>query len=291
ITERQRYAQPCRNWNLTRAIPARPRATRKRPLSEINQLIKTPGLKANAPLEPAKHHVHQYLQLMAAAFATNPVPLAPRIDLSEQEVSSTGRNFGIPEARDQAIFGLNPGAEYGPAKRWPLERFVSAAMRLQREIRCHWLIFGGPGDAELAREIERKLRSNLSHSETGPQVFNLAGKTTLRELCALLKACRVLLTNDTGPMHVAAAVGTPLVTLFGSTSPELTGPGLPGDTRHQLLRGNAPCSPCFRRECPIDFRCMTSISVDAVVEAVARVNRGIHAGEGSTLDRPGESKH
>ena len=85
---------------------------------------------------------------------------------------------------------------------------------------------------------------------------------------ALLKACRVLLTNDTGPMHVAAALGTPVVVPFGSTSPELTGPGLPGGPRHRLLKSDAPCSPCFLRECPIDFRCMNGISVERVVEAV-----------------------
>jgi len=85
---------------------------------------------------------------------------------------------------------------------------------------------------------------------------------------ALLKLCRVVLTNDTGPMHVAAALGTPVVVPFGSTSPELTGPGLPGDPRHQLLRSAVPCSPCFRRVCPIDFRCMTSITPERVVQAV-----------------------
>jgi heptosyltransferase-2 len=98
--------------------------------------------------------------------------------------------------------------------------------------------------------------------------LNLAGKTSLRELMALLKICRVLLTNDTGPMHVAAALGTPVVVPFGSTSPELTGPGLPGDSRHRLLKSDAPCSPCFLRECPIDFRCLNGISVERVVEAV-----------------------
>jgi heptosyltransferase-2 len=99
-------------------------------------------------------------------------------------------------------------------------------------------------------------------------VVNLAGKTSLRQLMALLKLCRVLLTNDSGPMHVAAALGTPVVVPFGSTSPVLTGPGLPGDPRHQLLQCAAPCSPCFRRVCPIDFRCMTGIRPDRVVEAV-----------------------
>ncbi len=101
-------------------------------------------------------------------------------------------------------------------------------------------------------------------------MVNLAGMTSLGELCAGLKLCRVLLTNDSGPMHVAAALGTPVVVPFGSTSPELTGPGLPGDARHQLLRANVPCSPCFLRECPIDFRCMNGISTGKAVEAVLR---------------------
>jgi heptosyltransferase-2 len=87
---------------------------------------------------------------------------------------------------------------------------------------------------------------------------------------ALLKLCRVLLSNDTGPTHVAAALGTPVVVPFGSTSPELTAPGLPGDPRHHFLRADAPCAPCFLRDCPIDFRCMNRISPERVVEAVMR---------------------
>ena len=104
-------------------------------------------------------------------------------------------------------------------------------------------------------------------------IWNLAGKTSLRELMALLKLCRVLLTNDSGPMHVAAALGTPVVVPFGSTSPELTGPGLPGDARHRLLKSDAPCAPCFLRECPIDFRCLNGITVERVVEAVLQAIR------------------
>ncbi len=135
---------------------------------------------------------------------------------------------------------------------------------------------------------------------------NLAGKTTLRELCAALKLCRVLLTNDTGPMHIGAAVGTKVVALFGSTAPELTAPGLPWAEGHEALkpdRGSADgydetgtdwgtvehfprvscrdnsvvvslaavCSPCFRRECPVDLRCMKAITVQEVVNAVLRL--------------------
>jgi heptosyltransferase-2 len=173
-------------------------------------------------------------------------------------------------------FGLNAGAEYGPAKRWPEERFIEAAIRIQKQTRCRWLIFG----LKTEREPAMRIAANIYRAtedlfgpdevEKNPHVLNLAGKTNLVELCAALKFCRVLLTNDSGPMHVAAALGTPVVVPFGSTSPELTGPGLPGDSRHQLLRAQAPCSPCFLRECPIDFRCMKDISVEAVVRAVLR---------------------
>ena len=84
-----------------------------------------------------------------------------------------------------------------------------------------------------------------------------------------MKYCAAVLTNDSGPMHAAAALGTPVVVPFGSTSIELTGPGLPGDSStHKLLSADAPCAPCFLRECPVDFRCMNDIAVEQVVEAV-----------------------
>ena len=143
-----------------------------------------------------------------------------------------------------------------------MEKFIASAREIQSQTNCVWLIFGGKGDAAITSQIVSQLPTSSS------QLLNLSGKTSLRELMALLKCCRVLLTNDTGPMHVAAALGTPVVVPFGSTSPELTGPGLPGDSRHRLLKSDVPCSPCFLRECPIDFRCMNGISVERVVEAV-----------------------
>jgi heptosyltransferase-2 len=103
--------------------------------------------------------------------------------------------------------------------------------------------------------------------------MNLAGQTSLRELCAALKICAVLVTNDSGPMHLAAALGTPVVAAFGSTSPELTGPGLPGHQLHALVKAVVACAPCFRRQCPIDLRCMNGITVDAIVMATLRVAR------------------
>ena len=191
----------------------------------------------------------------------NPEPLPPQLFVLPDEVETAKKKFGL-EKITQPIFGLNPGAEYGPAKRWPAERFIAAMREIQKQTNCLWILFGGKGDLEVANQIASETQ-NLKL-----KIQNLAGKTSPRELMSLLKFCRVLLTNDSGPMHVAAALGTPVVVLFGSTSPELTGPGLSGDSHHRLLKSDAPCSPCFLRNCPIDFRCMTGISVEHVVEAV-----------------------
>jgi heptosyltransferase-2 len=162
-------------------------------------------------------------------------------------------------------FGLNPGAEYGPAKRWPFERFASAAVALQKQTQCRWAIFGGAAERPLAAQIA----SQIAAAPGLAPALNLAGQTTLRELMAALKSCRLLLTNDSGPMHLAAALGTPLVVLFGSTSPELTAP--PVSDRAQVVRASGiPCSPCFLRQCPIDFRCMKTIEPAAAVAAALR---------------------
>ena len=228
-----------------RAAAAPPDATRGRP---------------NAP-PPAAHHLHRYLRLVAALGA-NPEPLPPFLAVTDGEVAAVKQKFSLPG--DALWFGLNPGAEYGPAKRWPHERFIAVALEAQRRLHCRWLIFGGPADIPLAADIANSL---LRTFPSAPPL-NLAGRTTLRELCALLKLSRVMLTNDTGPMHVAAAVGTPVVAIFGSTSPELTAPGSPNDPRHRLFKSDAPCSPCFRRACPIDFRCMKGIETEPVIAAM-----------------------
>jgi heptosyltransferase-2 len=278
IPQRIGYARPWRSWFLTQAVP--PRKDRvemcKRSVSEIRLLTSNTqcGIR-NTKFSPDAHQLHEYLNL-ASALGANTTPPAPALHIDPSELEPVAARFGLkPDV--EPIFGLNPGAEYGPAKRWPVERFISAATEIQRKTRCRWLIFGGPADLGIAQEIEIGIQKALANSADAPLPVNLAGKTSLRELCVLLKLCRVVLTNDSGPMHVAAAVGTPVVVPFGSTSPELTGPGLPGDTRHHLLTANAPCSPCFLRTCPIDLRCMTGISVERVVEgtlkAVSMLNR------------------
>ena len=269
IPERIGYARPWRNFFLTQAVPPRPGVMkmRKRSIAEIRRLIAQPET-ANHKSQIAystAHQIHEYLHL-AAALGANPEPIAPQLFVAPDEIDAARKKFGL-EKSTQPIFGMAPGAEYGPAKRWPVERFIAAAQEIQKRTNCVWLIFGGANDAQIAGQIESAIR----HSSF--VIWNLCGRTSLRELMALLKLCRVLLTNDSGPMHVAAALGTPVVALFGSTTPELTGPGLPGDLRHRLLQSGAPCSPCFRRECPIDFRCMTGINVENVVAAIIEATR------------------
>lgn len=278
IPERIGYAGSWRRFFLTRAVGQRPgaMAMRKRTTGAIEDLIRKNAPQSSPP--PSAHHIHQYLHL-AAALGAKPEPLAPKLNVSEQAVADFIAKFKLGARPDEAPlwFGLNAGAEYGPAKRWPAERFIEAAIEISRRAQARWLIFGLKQDMEMTTRIAAEISrgtGGLKTSEANakiPRSINLAGATTLAELCAGLKICRVLLTNDSGPMHVAAALGTPVVVPFGSTSPELTGPGLPGDVRHRALSARVPCSPCFLRECPIDFRCMNGISVDAVVKAACEV--------------------
>jgi heptosyltransferase II len=268
IPQRIGYARPWRNWFLTQTVGNRPghAQMRKRTPDEIRQLVEQSGANvvARTPIPTSAHQLHEYLHLIGALGAS-PEPVPPCLVITAAEEAATARKFGLIDALKDArpILGLNPGAEYGSAKRWPAEKFVAAANGIQKRTNCGWVILGGKGDVELADKIANGV----------PAATNLAGNTSLRELMALLKLCRVLLTNDTGPMHVAAALGTPVVVPFGSTSPELTGPGLPGDPRHRLVKSDAPCAPCFLRECPIDFRCMQGLSVERVTAAVLDVFR------------------
>jgi heptosyltransferase-2 len=284
IPTRCGYARPWRNWLLTHPVAARldRRPMRKRPLREIKALTRpSPAAAVHAartcpPASTVAHQSYEYLHL-AAALGADSAPVSPGLAVTPEEVRAVAAKFALDDfsSPGRPILGLNPGAEYGPAKRWPADRFIAAAQQIQARTSCTCLILGGPADIPVAETIHSALLVATKRSgKTGtprPTLQNLAGRTSLRELMSLLKLCRALLTNDSGPMHVAAALGTPVVVPFGSTSPELTGPGLPGDPRHQLLQSGAPCAPCFRRTCPIDFRCMNGIKVEQAVGAVLRL--------------------
>lgn len=150
------------------------------------------------------------------------------------------------------LIGINPSAAFGPSKCWPANRFRQVATKLLQDKKNHLIFLG---DASTFDNNEQ-MCNGLERS------FNLAGKTGIRQLMALINKCDLFLTNDSGPMHIACALQVPVIALFGSTSPEITGPYNKG----LYLRKKVFCSPCFKRECPIDFRCMKSISVNEVYQ-------------------------
>jgi heptosyltransferase-2 len=152
--------------------------------------------------------------------------------------------------------GLCPGAEYGPAKQWLPERFAEAVAKITAQSSALWILLGTKKDAAIGEQIAAAI---------GDHCVNRIGQTTLDQLIDELRRCRLLLTNDTGTMHLAALLGVPVVAIFGSTEPRLTGPLGNG---HIILRHHVECSPCFLRECPIDFRCMKAVSADEVAGAV-----------------------
>ena len=209
----------------------------------LNQIFHGKKKKKNARPEPPKHQVHHYLALAEFIGADIENAAIPQIRNPKSEI----RNPKI---------GLVPGAEYGPTKRWFPERFAEVVRAVSASRACEWVLFGVPKDAPLGEEILRDF--------TGKH-RNLIGKTTLTELIAELRACDLLLTNDTGTMHLAAFLGVPTVSLFASTEPALTGPL--GDI-HRVIRHHVACSPCFLRECPLDLRCMKAIEPAEVIAAI-----------------------
>jgi lipopolysaccharide heptosyltransferase II len=157
------------------------------------------------------------------------------------------------------LLGLCPGAEYGPAKRWLPERFAEVAAAVTDRRNAKWTLFGTGKDGPAGEIIAQALGDNC---------VNRIGQTTINQLIEELRGCEILLTNDTGTMHLAALLKIPTVAIFGSTEPRLTGPLGEG---HAILRHQVECSPCFLRECPIDFRCMKAVEVEEVVSAILSI--------------------
>ncbi len=279
IPRRIGYAHRGRGFLFSQALPKLPDIVeiRKRSPAEVRRIARSGVPAERPPVPPNSHHVYRYLNLAAAAGAS-PAPALPHLALDRWELEATAQRFTLERQGTEApLFAMSPGAEYGSAKRWPEERFVAAAVELHARIGCHWAIVGGKGDAEATQRIagaiqrEADCRKRAVGEPPERAVWDLGGATTLRELCAVLTLCDLLVTNDSGPMHVAAAVGTPVVVPFGSTSPEMTGPGMPGDTANRLLVSDAVCSPCYLRECPIDLRCMNGIGVQQVTRAILQI--------------------
>ena len=233
IPRRIGFARDARGWLLTDAI---------------------------ARLEPGDTPPHQsfhYLELLRRAGLIERLPEEAVIRLDGAgEARAAGRRKLETLALPPAPVGVSPGAAFGGAKRWLPERFAEAATRVARELGTGVVLFGSAGERALCQEIAARIQ--------GVPVHNFAGETTLREFIDLAAACRVFLTNDSGPMHVASALALPTVAVFGSTDHIATGPT---GALARVVREPIACSPCFARECPLGhLNCMKLVTTGRVAD-------------------------
>ena len=222
----------------------------------------TDPIRAPGPGEIPRHERFYYLELLRRAGILEALPLEEpiRLDGCEQAREAGESRFGRLGLR-LPVVGVSPGATNSAAKRWLPERFAEAAGKLASAVGASIAVFGSPAERPLSEQVAGALLS-------GHAVANLAGQTTLGEFIELAAACRVFLTNDSGAMHIAAALAVPTIAIFGPTDELATGPSGP---LTRVLRQPVECSPCLLRECPIDHRCMNGVSVDDVCRAARDV--------------------
>jgi len=232
IPERIGYARDGRSFLLTRPIPV-PRNG-----------------------EIPRHERFYYLELLRRA---NLINTMPENDLIRLDGAAAARDAGIQRFREaglgDVVIGVSPGAAFGSAKRWLPDRFAEAADRVATELGASIAVFGSKDELELCTSVTAALHRPAK---------NFAGETSLAEFIDMAAACRVFLTNDSGAMHIASALGVPTVAVFGATDDTTTGPTGP---LARVIREPVECSPCLKRECPIDHRCMTRVTSARVAEA------------------------
>jgi heptosyltransferase-2 len=228
----------------------------------LNQIVREHRRPA-----PPEHHSRRFLRIAAESgadiIATKRALTTAEVLSNKQAVDGSAADASTrrtASAGDLQL-ALSPGAEYGPAKRWLADRFAAVAKEVAETTTAKWVLLGTEKDTEVGRNIAAAL---------GDRCINRMGETTMEELIDQLRACRLLLTNDTGTMHLAALLKIPVVAIFGSTEPALTEPL---GENHIIIRHHVECSPCFLRECPIDFRCMHAVAVNEVREAVMSILR------------------
>jgi heptosyltransferase-2 len=216
------------------------------------RLLLTRAISVPEPGDIPRHERFYYLELLRRSGMIERLPADDAIRL--EGIDDT-RAQGEAHLRalniDGPVVGISPGAAYGNAKRWLSERFAEVARRFPGNTA---LVFGSAAERDLCQSVAAQL----------PGSRNLAGATSLREFIDLAAACRLFLTNDSGAMHVASALGVPTVAVFGATDDVTTGPTGP---LARVVREHAECSPCLLRECPIDHRCMTRVTADSVSAA------------------------
>lgn len=235
IPERIGYARDGRGWLLTHAVERPKRGT----------------------LPP--HESFYYLELLRRVGWVDRLPEEPLIRLAGAERARLqGQARFASEQFGPAVIGLSPGAAYGGAKRWLPDRFAEAAAELAHEVKGVVALFGSNAEVEVCEEIRALLRLAKVDAR------NYAGQTALEEYIERAAACSVYLTNDSGSMHIASALGVPTVAIFGATNHITTGPTGP---LARVIRRDVECSPCMLRECPLDHRCMKAVPASIVAEA------------------------
>jgi heptosyltransferase-2 len=244
VIERWGYAADLRGWLLTRRV-------------------RRPGRRTASE----RHHSRYYLMLIAALGFDPSAPL-PRLAVpaaARVRADALLAAAGIPA--DRPLVGLAPGAAYGSAKRWPPQHFAELVVGLQGNAGPACVLLGTTGDRATAREIESsvaRLRGPQRREGASPPA-DLTGRTDLQTLAGVIARCRAFVSNDSGAMHLAGALGVPVAAIFGPTDEHATAPLGP----HDLVVEPVWCRPCLLRECPIDHRCMTRISPARVGDAVA----------------------
>jgi heptosyltransferase II len=253
IPERWGYERDWRGRLLTRAVPVR--------ITTTPESSATPESPADAPPVSSRHHSAYYLRLVqrlgmpAVEAAALLVPPAAAVDRAAALLAEAGVG---PETR---LVGFAPGAAYGSAKRWPPDRVAGAIAGLTGAgVRA--VLVGAAGDREIAQAILAAL-----DPATRETVVDLVGRTDVATLMAVLARCAVVVANDSGAMHVASAVGRPVVAIFGPTDERATAPV----GRHTLVRHDVWCRPCLLRACPIDHRCLRGIAAADVVAATSHL--------------------
>jgi heptosyltransferase-2 len=222
--------------------------------------------QAVAPPEPGEAPGHQrfyYLELLRRAGFIHEYPPCHDIRL---ERAAEAREAGLL-AFEQAgltapVVGVSPGAAYGEAKRWLPERFAETAASIARTHNASVALFGSGSERPRCETVAAAVRAG------GIAAHNFAGETSLGQFIDRAAACRLYVTNDSGSMHVACALGVPTVTIFGATDDTTTGPAGPST---RVVREQVECSPCLLRECPIDHRCMTRVTAERVISIALRL--------------------
>ena len=229
-------------------------------------------LLTRAAARPSKrsHQAARYLA-MAEALGLPAADSLPRLAVTpstKERADALLRGLGLGPS--QSLVGIAPGAAYGHAKRWPPARVAELTTRLA-DRGATVVLVGAAADRDAGREIESALPAQA-------RAVNLIGRTDLRLLAGVLERCQAFVSNDSGAMHLAAAIGVPVTAIFGPTDERVTAPAgaTDGQSTHEVILHPVFCRPCMLRDCPIDHRCMKRISVDRVFGAVvARLPQGL----------------